>query len=310
MRIYARALVYLSLAFLPLITQAANLQVRCNGRDRSKISSALKLLNPIGPNTLTVSGTCHENVVIQGFDRLTLIATPGTSINDASGGTAFVLDISDSQRVTVQSFMVNGGAEGVVCENFSLCQLSGNTVQGSSDSGVSVLHSRASLQGDIIQNNAGVGLAVGQFADVTASGVTLQGNQGEAGADERGHSTLTASNTTAQNNTFGGMFAIDNSTIILFGGTITNNGGNGITVSAASLVRFTVVPAARISVVTNNFGSGVEVDDLSFARFTSGQMISGNNLSGGGFDVTCRPQFSATRGVANIGAGTTNCIEP
>jgi hypothetical protein len=310
MRISARAFIYLSLPFLPLVTQAANPNVRCNDRDRSTINGALKLLDPRGPNTLTVSGSCHENVVIQGFDRLTLIATPGTSINDASGGTAFVLDIRDSQRVTVQNFIVNGGAEGVVCESFSLCRLNGNTVQGSSDSGVEVLHSRASLRDDIIQNNAGPGLSILQSADVTASGITLQGNQGEAGADVRAHSTLTASNTTARNNTFDGMFAIDNSTIILFGGTITNNGENGITVSAASLVRFTV-PVSGTTIVTNNFGSGVEVDDLSFARFQpGGQTITGNNLGGRAFDVTCRPQFSATRGVANIGGGTTNCIEP
>jgi hypothetical protein len=289
-------------------TQAANLKVNCNRTGAlSTINGALKLLNPLGPNTVTVSGTCNENVVIQGFDRLTLLATPGTSINDASGGIAFVLDISDSQRVTVQGFAINGGGEGVVCEGFSLCRLIGNTVQRSSDSGVTVVNSRASLQGDVIQNNAADGLDVLQFADVTTSGVTVQGNQ-SLGVRVAAHSTLVAHNTTAQSNADSGMSAVDNSTIILFGGTIRNNAGDGVSVSAASLVRFSVFAS---SIVTNNFRSGVDIADLSFGRFTpGGETISGNNLGGGAFDVTCHPQFSATRGVANIGGGSTNCVEP
>jgi len=80
--------------------QAADLKVNCNGTGAlSTINSALKLLNPIGPNTVTVSGACHENVLIQSFDRLTLTANPGASINDASGGTVDVITIEDSQRV-------------------------------------------------------------------------------------------------------------------------------------------------------------------------------------------------------------------
>lgn len=288
--------------------QATDLKVNCNGMGAlSTINGALKKLNPLGPNTVTVSGTCNENVVIQGFDRLRLIATPGASINDASGGTATVLDIIDSQRITVQGFAINGGGEGVVCEDFSLCRLSGNTVQGSSDSGVVVVNSRAILQGDVIQNNAADGLDVLQFADVTTSGVTVQGNQ-SLGVRVAAHSTLVAHNTTVQSNADSGMLAVDNSTIILFGGTIRNNAGDGVSVSAASLVRFS---AFASSIVTNNFRSGVDIADLSFGRFTlGGQTISGNNLGGGAFDVTCHPQFSATRGVANIGGGTTNCIEP
>jgi hypothetical protein len=57
---------------------------------------------------------------------------------------------------------------------------------------------------------------------------------------------------------------------------------------------------------TNNSGSKVDAADLSFFHFRAGgQAISGNNLGGGSFDVTGRPQFSAARGVANIGRGTT-----
>ena len=43
----------------------------------------LKIVNPAGPNTLTVSGACNENVEIYAFNRLTLVAKTGATITDA-----------------------------------------------------------------------------------------------------------------------------------------------------------------------------------------------------------------------------------
>src|SRR5205814_7470042 len=63
--------------------QAANLSVNCDKHE--SIRKALHLLaatNPPGPNTITVSGSCNGNFVIQGMDRLTLITKKGASITD------------------------------------------------------------------------------------------------------------------------------------------------------------------------------------------------------------------------------------
>src|SRR6266404_3727903 len=54
--------------------QAANLSVNCD--KHQSISKALRLLaktNPQGPNTITVSGSCAENLAIQSMDRLSLV---------------------------------------------------------------------------------------------------------------------------------------------------------------------------------------------------------------------------------------------
>src|ERR1700740_147335 len=163
--------------------QAANLKVNCNSTGAlSTINGALKLLDPQGPNTLTVSGNCHENVVIQSFDRLTLIANPGVSINDASGGTADVIFIDDSQRIAIQGFTVNGGFVGIRCVSHSLCRFSGNTIQKAADDGVGIVRSRAEFSGDIIQNNPnGRGLSVLQASEAYTVGVTIRGN-GTTGA--------------------------------------------------------------------------------------------------------------------------------
>jgi hypothetical protein len=59
----------------------------CNASTPSgTISNILRTLNPIGPNAITISGTCRDNLIIDGFDRLSLIAKPGAAIIDGSGG--------------------------------------------------------------------------------------------------------------------------------------------------------------------------------------------------------------------------------
>ena len=61
--------------------QAVNLTVNCDKKET--IHKAVKLLataNPQGPNTITVAGSCSENIVVQSMDRLTLITNKGASI--------------------------------------------------------------------------------------------------------------------------------------------------------------------------------------------------------------------------------------
>jgi hypothetical protein len=104
------------LVLLPISAHGTDLRVKCDTKGAlSTINGALKLLNPGGPNTLTVSGTCNENVLIQGFNGLTLGAKTGATISDASGGTDVVVNIQDSTNVTLRGFTINGGAFGVFC---------------------------------------------------------------------------------------------------------------------------------------------------------------------------------------------------
>ena len=102
--------------------QAANLSVNCDKHE--SIRKALHLLaktNPQGPNTITVSGGCKGNFVIQSMDRLTLITKKGASITDRSNGSLAVVDIEDSRSVTVQGFTINGGGAG---ESYAVPQVS------------------------------------------------------------------------------------------------------------------------------------------------------------------------------------------
>ena len=110
--------------------QSANLTVNCDRKET--IRKTLRLLaaaNPQGPNTVSVLGSCRENILIKSMDRLTLITKKGASITDRSNGSLAVLDIEDSHSVTVQGFTINGGA-GVNCGSASVCYLTGNTIEG------------------------------------------------------------------------------------------------------------------------------------------------------------------------------------
>jgi parallel beta helix pectate lyase-like protein len=263
------------------------------------ISGVLAHLDPTQPHTIRVSGTCKENVVIQSFDRLTLIANPGATINDASGGNADVVDIEDSQRITLQGFTINGGANGITCGDHSLCHFKGNTIQGTvngaNGDGVDVVQSsHATLEGDVIQYNGGDGLDVADgSSEASVSGAKIQYNAG-AGIFVGLNSTLRANGNGTQ---------------------IVGNGGAGVSVFNSSVARFgRGRNFANGNIITNNAGPGVLVRDLSFALFGPfGNMVTLNNTStgGAGFDVDCEPKLSATGGASsNIGGGTTNCVGP
>jgi hypothetical protein len=327
---------------LPGSAGATTLSVNCNGSagedQLTTIGGALKLLNPEGPNTLNVSGSCHENIVIQGFGRLTLIAVNGASITDASGGTAAVVSITDSLSVSLQGFTINGSGpsdqqDGLDCTT-SNCFFSGNTFQNAGDSAGVRRGGHAYFNGDVFQDNTGFGLFVFNNAYALAIGITAQRNAGAgvvvglsstlnivdsmvennavAGIQVRSGGTATIMHTTIVGNASDGIQVTDNGTADVSQTTITGNAGDGIGVIDHSTLQLRAALGIGNS-ITGNQGAGILVKDLSFARFSApanAPNVVKNNL--GAADVLCSPQFPATRGVAAIvaGGGKTNCVEP
>jgi len=291
--------------------QAANLTVNCDKKET--IHQALKLvaaLNPGGPNTINVSGSCKDNLVIEGLDRLTLITKNGASISDRSSGALPVVYIHDSQSFTLQGFTINGGGDGVDCFGASVCRLLSNTIQSSlGQQGVGVGgSSRGILVGNTIQNNTQRGLTVNGGGQVFSNSDTFSGNASAAIVANSG-TYFTADLSSVTNNGSDGSPAIvltDHSAARLISCTISGNKGDGVDVQRSSEARFDAYDGP--GTVTANSGVGVAVADLSFALFTGGTTITGNLA---GADVLCLPQFPATRGaLSNIGGGVTNCVEP
>ena len=273
--------------------QAANFSVNCDRSERiNKTLRLVAMANPQGPNRVTVTGSCKENVKIRSMDRLTLITKNGASITDRSGGSLAVVDIEDSRSVTVQGFTINGGAQGILCNTASVCYLTGNTIQGGG--GVEVGGSRAFLESNVLQNGDR-GATVENGSQMSSSNDVFQGNG--PGVVLEG-SYFVASNSSFLNNGVGIVAAASN--LLLHGGTISGSFGNGMTMLAGSTVVF-----RDSATVTGNGGDGVHLEDASFAGFQSATVTG--NLSG--LDVNCAPQFTITHFVARTG-GITNCIEP
>jgi hypothetical protein len=272
--------------------QATNLTVNCDKNET--IHKAIKVLadsNPQGPNTVTVSGSCKDNLLIQSMDRLTLITKNGASITDRSNGSLAVVDIEDSRSVTLQGFTINGSA--VLCRTASVCYLTGNTIQGGG--GVEVGGgSRGFLESNVIQNGDR-GATVENGAQMSSSNDVFQGNGPGVVLDG---AYFVASNSTFLNNGVGIVAATSN--LLLNGGTISGSIGNGMTMLAGTTVVF-----RDSAVVIGNGGDGVHLEDASFAGFQSATVTG--NLSG--LDVNCAPQFTITHFVDRTG-GVTNCFEP
>ena len=287
--------------------RAATLNVDCGGRGPlTSIGAALKAVQYAGPSTINVSGACHENVVIQSLDRLTLNAVNGASVSDASGGAQDVISVADSRDVAITGFTVNAGSNGsgsnaVSCLDWSSCRLSGNVIQGAaSGAGLIVAQAAlATLDGDTLQNN-NFGLQVLSGAKVRLGGMarTITSRNNSRGIDmRRGAFVFLQAN--IANNADAGVAVQFQSTIELVSSSITGNGSVGAFARESSFARF------QFSTITGNAGAGVVYSDLSMGDFVA-TTVSGN---GGGTDVVCNPQFSATRGTTTIG-GTTNCVEP
>ena len=278
--------------------QAANVSVNCDTHD--SIRKALHLVaisNSKGPSTITVSGACEENVVIQGMDRLTLITKNGASITDSSNGSLAVVDIEDSRSVRLQGFTINGGNGGVLCNTASVCYLTGNTIQDGGGNGVGVFaDSDAVLESNVIQNNGSRGSTVNDRSRMVSSNDVFQGN-GAQGVAVISGSYFGASNSSFLNNNVG-VEGFLNSTLRVGGSTISGSGGDGAILLAGAAASF------GGTTITGNGGNGVHLEDGSVAVFF-GTNVTGN-LSG--TDVDCAPQFPITRFVETTG-GITNCVE-
>ena len=276
--------------------QAANLNVNCDKKET--ITGALKTLvatNPQGPNTIGVVGSCRENLSIHSMNRLTLITKREASITDHSNGSSPVVDIENSNNVTLQGFSINGGSTGVSCGGVSVCYLTGNTVQAAAADGVSVVAgSNAFLESNVIQNNGHRGSVADRAARLFSSNDVFQGNAAEGVAVFVSY--FDASNSSILNNA-GGIKA-GTATVRLQSVTISGNSGDGMTLLAGTSGVF------LFSTITGNSGNGVYLNDGSLAAFLDTGVTG--NLSG--LDIDCEPQFPIAAGVETTG-GITNCVE-
>ena len=305
-RSIANQILLSGLVLCPYNLHAKTLNVHCGSISKTgptSITAAVKLLDPSVPNKLNIFGTCTENVVISGFNRLSLVGKQEGSVVDASGGMAQTILVIDSTDVAFRQLTIDGGLVGVQCDDFSVCRFNGDTVVNGRDGGIQITQSRAELSNSTIRSTGNGLTALGASSVRVLGGLTLENNG--TGSVIDGGSSMEVLGARITGSQFAGIEVSEHAYLSLSATTISGN-GNGI-----ELVRHSSIHLGGGNMITGNHEYGIFLFDLSFANFDPGNNVTNNNRNGAGaLDVACFTQYTATRGVfANTAGATTNCSE-
>jgi hypothetical protein len=320
---------------------AANLTVICPGGGPGAYPSITSALNAItnnaGPNSITVSGTCTENILIRNQNDLNIQAAPGSTavIANAANPAQITVQLFGSRLVSFTGLSIQGGNPGVFVNQGSDLQMFNSVIEKNVGGGAEALiKSDLNLNSCIIRNNGGFGILVGDSSVVvvmtpiqilnnngpgaiayssgyikfqSTGGHIIEGNAGSgilAGPD--GHVLIQSDlPTVIRNNGGDGLAFLEGSTGEVDGqNTIENNGAFGVRVVSSAV---TFYGASTGSTITGHGFAGVEVSRGGELTFDGPHHITGNGnpVNGAGIRVE-RSSLSLQNGATvsnSIGSG-------
>ncbi len=295
-----------SLLLLSSFAFAASAVVDCSGATPgafTTIHDALASLPAAGPNFISVTGTCHENVVMAGRTDLNISGNPTATV--VPGNAGHLLAISSSQRVGIQNITFDGG-RGALVSNNSQVELVNITIQNSLGIGLTTIDSLVHIADSTIKHSTRSGISVGGGAfyvdsDITGTTVTNNGRNGISvltghlilnGGDEvtpgtenvisnnagvgvavanSAEADINGDNRIIGNQGAFGLEVIHTSTVIMTDGIISSNAGVGVHCGETSHCEW-----AGITKIDSNGKGGIEITDHSDAYLDGGIDISGN----------------------------------
>jgi hypothetical protein len=261
------------------------------------IADGLRLLGDVRPAVLLVSGTCLENVAIQGVDRVTIQGNPTATIDGGSDPSVGTVELLDAASIDLVDLTITGGGEGVGCSQ-CLARLTRVTIQGTLGLGVSAgARSHLVLFDSFVRNNPDLGVFVGNASTVNLVNTSVSGN-GSHGALLNVGATLLVFSSSIAGNVGSGVSSSLHGSVLLNTTAVTGNGGDGVSIQGGSALH------AFASTLSGNGGHQARIGDLSFARFAG----AANTVAGSTFpDLVCDGSFSVLRGIARLPTATTNC---
>ncbi len=297
------------LLFLAPVLMSAQAIVDCSGATPppafTSITAALASLPNAGPNTILVTGTCHENVVMFGRTDLTIAGNPTATVvpGNAAG---HLLSINASQRIEIQNLTIDGGRGAIVNDNSrvdfisdtiqnsqgigltsidSLVHVLDSTVQNSVRSGISVgggtFYVDSDVTGTTVTNNGRVGIAVltGHLILNGGDGVTpgtqnVFSNNGLSGVEvaSSAEADINGDNRIINNGGQWALLVLNGSSILVTGGTINGNTGLGVHCGGTSHCEF----GGGNTQIDSNGAGGIEVVEHSDTSLDGATDISGN----------------------------------
>ena len=161
-------------ALAGIVCAQTSVNVDCSGNNHQafpSINAALGSLSLVGPNTITVSGTCHENVSIAQRDRLTIQAAAGhfASIVNAANPPAITLLIAGSHNIVLDNLVIQGGSPALyVTDSSTAAAIQNCVVQNSVADGFDIdMASELVIQNSTIENNSASGIVISNESQMT-----------------------------------------------------------------------------------------------------------------------------------------------
>jgi Right handed beta helix region len=269
------------------------------------ITAALASLPATGPNSISVSGTCTENVVISGRTGLSIFGNPSATVH-AANANGHVLAIFSSQNVGVSNNVVFDGGRGISIASSPLVEFDAITVQNSGGIGITSIDSLVHLSNSTIKSSVRTGISVGGGTFYLDSGVTvtnngrtgvavltghliLNGGDGTPGTENvvsnnanvglevasTGEADISGDNRITGNGGKWGMLVLNGSGVLMTDGTISSNTGLGVHCGGTSHCEF-----GGNTHINSNGAGGIEVVEHSDASLDGSNDISGNTGAG------------------------------
>ena len=269
-----RVLLVLVFTLAGILRAQTSVNVDCSSSNPlafHSINAALNSLSFVGPNTITVSGTCHENVALLQRDRLTIQAVAGhfATIENAATPPAITLYIAGSHNIVLNNLIIEGGAPALYVSNSSSATLVQNcTVQNSTADGLDIdMQSELTIQNSTIKSNAAEGVFISNGSQLTfgtypAQRIRVTGN----GFGGGGNGT--------------GGLAIDGSQVQLNFGVLTvdGNAGAGISMDGGRLQLYGGNADSPGRIENNN--TGITMNDAASATLWGAFNIHNNGSTG------------------------------
>jgi Right handed beta helix region len=265
--------------------RGASVQVVCPGGGPGafpSITAALSTLNPNDGNTITVSGTCVENIFFANFERLVIQAAFGQRATiRAADPAGIVLQTFQSTGILFTNLVIQGGSTGILLNQGSNVTIVNCAIQGNSGDGLDMqMASTLVMENSTIQDNQGNGMAVAVGSNAT---MATQPNErirvlrnGGDGIDVDGSFFQVNFGTLDVENNGGAAIAQTGGRILIFGdgvggGNLFQGNGEGIDVFNAGSAQF-----FGRNVIQNNGDVGLQILGSSVAIFGSGTLPDGS----------------------------------
>lgn len=314
-----RGFVAILMAFfwlLPSVGNADPHKLTC-GKEKT-IGEALHELKP--GDTLLVSGTCNENLVIpEEVHRITLDGQGTATIN---GGPPVAVGqdtiLVRGTGITIKGFNVTGGQNGIQVNRGGTATIDGNTVQNAGRQGIQINNrSFATIINNTVTNNTttGIQLIASSAADIgfvgnpdnrTPSPNIIQGNGGDGiNLGRTSHADIAFN--TISNNGGRGIRVAQTSTARIGGLSNTGPSGNTISGNGSDGIRVNGVSQTIVSenTINNNGGNGIRVEENSGVNLNVANTTTVNN-GGRGLRCLIGAYARGSLGTLNGNAGQTS----